>query len=320
MSPKLKKNLLRWGIVAAAVVVVVVGGAITLVTLGGAASSASTPVKDYLSLISEGKASDANKMVDPGVSGAKAILLSDKALTGATERISAVQVQGVESAGDRAAVSVSYQLGGHRTQTQVTLRRTGTQFLFFPVWTIDSALVADVSVDTGPLPQDLLVGDQVVPSGSDGYSELKAYPAIYPVSSAPSDKYFTAAKVELSVGGQTVADPPELKFEPSKALLAAVNAKIKTTLDQCAASTAAQPAGCPQAAYPLGDVPVTWKVDSYPQITIDNDGDIDSATDGSMSGSYTDPYLGPQTEQDDITPSGDIKITGDKLTIDLEFY
>ena len=228
------------------VVALVVAGVVALNVVNGM-HGPDKAVESYLTLLSEGKATEATKMVDPGVPNDQRKLLTDDALKAAKARIKVTKIEEPTITGDTATIKAHLSLDGKAFKYDFTASKTSGSF-GLDSWKVDKPLVVSADFSSSSLPGLKVAGVAIdLAKDKDGLSGYRstqvAYPGVYPVAAPDSvSKYLTAKETSFtliptgegasaeaeSVGTQTVNATPtdELK---TKAL-----AKVKEQTKTCA--------------------------------------------------------------------------------------
>ena len=228
------------------VVALVVAGVVALNVVNGMRGP-DKAVESYLTLLSEGKATEATKMVDPGVPNDQRKLLTDDALKAAKARIKVTKIEEPTISGDTATIKAHLSLDGKAFTYDFTASKTSGSF-GLESWKVDKPLVVSADFSSSSLPGLKVAGVAIdMAKDKDGLSGYRstqvAYPGVYPVAAPDSvSKYLTAKETSFtliptgegasaeaeSVGTQTVNATPtdELK---TKAL-----AKVKEQTKTCA--------------------------------------------------------------------------------------
>ncbi|WP_336660068.1 hypothetical protein [Leucobacter sp. USHLN153] len=216
------------------VVIGVGGGAALIVSALNQQRDPSRLVHDYLDLIADGRAEEANRAVGLEVEDAERELLSDEVLGSAVQRIEVIDVVTAKRTSDGATVHATLSLAGQRFEQEFLVEAGPKEFLLLDTWTLtepllvpvtltaehaDTVLIGDVEVD--------LRGDADADGADDGEKsgpivsrEFSVYPAVYEVT-GEDGKYvdhttetLRAAPSELSEGlGVTVGSTPNSRFE-----------------------------------------------------------------------------------------------------------
>ena len=324
VDPAKKKKIILFSSIAAGLVLLLVIAIVVINSINATQYGPEATVKNYLTAISQGKASAANKLVDPGVTKNAASLLSDDILKESKALMKNPKVTDVTTRGDSANVEVSYSIDGTAYDGVLQLSKDGKQALFFDKWKIDKPLLASVYVYSTD-------GNMVSVNGSDvdfgkNY-ELAAYPAAYEIG-APESDFFEAEPQTFvaGTGSKAVYDAIDLELTPTQALTDAVQEQVNAYLDTCATQTVPNPEDCGlRSAYYIifsGEPTFSYKVDKYPVVTIDENGTSFTADKGQVTGNATGElsYPGGQGTGtytwDDWGYSGSFVIDGDKVTIE----
>ena len=239
------------------VVALVVAGVVALNVVNGMRGP-DKAVESYLTLLSEGKATEATKMVDPGVPNDQRKLLTDDALKAAKARIKVTKIEEPTITGDTATIKAHLSLDGKAFTYDFTASKTSGSF-GLDSWKVDKPLVVSADFSSSALPGLKVAGVAIdMAKDKDGLSGYRstqvAYPGVYPVAAPDSvSKYLTAKETSFtliptgegasaeaeSVGTQTVNATPtdELK---TKAL-----AKVKEQTKTCATVPTNSDKPCP---------------------------------------------------------------------------
>ena len=239
------------------VVALVVAGVVALNIVNGMRGP-DKAVESYLTLLSEGKAAEATKMVDPGVPNDQRKLLTDDALKAAKARIKVTKIDKPTISGDTATIKAHLSLDGKAFEYNFTASKTSGSF-GLDSWKVDKPLVVSADFSSSSLPGLKVAGVAIdMAKDKDGLSGYRstqvAYPGVYPVAAPDSvSKYLTAKETSFtlipsgegvsaeaeSVGTQTVDATPtdELK---TKAL-----EKVKEQTKTCATVPTNSDKACP---------------------------------------------------------------------------
>ena len=239
------------------VVALVVAGVVALNVVNGMRGP-DKAVESYLTLLSEGKATEATKMVDPGVPNDQRKLLTDDALKAAKARIKVTKIEEPTITGDTATIKAHLSLDGKAFTYDFTASKTSGSF-GLDSWKVDKPLVVSADFSSSSLPGLKVAGVAIdMAKDKDGLSGYRstqvAYPGVYPVAAPDSvSKYLTAKETSFtlipsgegvsaeaeSVGTQTVNATPtdELK---TKAL-----EKVKEQTKTCATVPTNSDKACP---------------------------------------------------------------------------
>ncbi|GAB3616512.1 hypothetical protein GCM10027416_10690 [Okibacterium endophyticum] len=327
-DPRKKKRIILISSLAGALVLLLIIGAVVINVINTSSYGPQASVQNYLQALSQGKASEANKMASPGDNEAATALLSDEILGESPELIKNPKVTDVTTTGDSAYAQFTYSLDGITYDGQLSLSNTGKQGLFFDTWTIDEPLVSPLYVYLNQGTEASVNGVNV--DFGEEYS-LDAYPAVYEVA-APDNTFFEAEAQTVAVGTGSKAsyEGLEITLTPTEALTEEAQKQVNAHLDDCAAMTEIDPEGC--------NLDISWYLDfldvssakytvvEYPTVVVDESGRYFETEGGEVEAVVSGtPYSeGDPTEVSYVTNddwsgySGDVLIEGDEVT--LEFY
>ncbi len=324
MDPKKKKKIILFSALAAGLVLLLIIGSVAINIVNATQYGPEATVRSYLTAISQGKASKANELVDPGVTKDAAVLLSDDVLGEATALMKNAKVTKVSTRGDSAYAEVSYSVDGTAFDDVLELSKDGTQGVFFDKWKIDRPLLASVYVytDRGTV---VSVNGKDVDFGKE--YDLAAYPGTYEIG-APEGDFFQAESQTFVAGTGSKAnyDAVELEFAPTEGLTAAVQDALNAHLDECATSTTDDPDDCGMytgAKYDFTDEPkMSYSVDKYPVVTVDESGRYFSTEGGKVTATATGTLYGGGSGSESYSTGSDwdldgsIVIDGDEVTLE----
>jgi hypothetical protein len=303
------------GLGAAAIVIVVVAiGGIGISVLSSTVFGPSATAGSYLNQIASGDLSGASKTVR--LTGSNGAALSADKVLPAKDRISQVHVDRTTTSGNHATATVSYALGGKRHTAQIELESRGAKLLVFQDWHVVSPLTASIDVVLDGAKQADVNGVPV--ALKNGTATVAVYPGRYTVTLPGSSKWF-AAKPATVVALAGSFGTAQLDAKPTAALTAEVTRQVKTLIDGCAAQATPAPTGCPFQTYTFGDVSgFTWTIKSYPDVKLSSDGTTFDLSGGDIVADYTESDFGfseTQSDDEDVFAYGDIKISGDTVTL-----
>lgn len=197
MSPEQKKRVKKigFGLLGAAVVV---GLGFAAVAVVNSQRKPEAQVEAYLQLLANGKADQANAMVDPGIDNASRTLLNDAVLGGAEQKLVLNDVKLNNKGDDSASVTATYSINGERQQKDFTVSAGKKDFGLFETWKLEDPFLVPVYIGSSDI-STVLVGETEIPlpMGEGGYgAEFYAYPGIYEVS-AKGNKYLEVQSQQL---------------------------------------------------------------------------------------------------------------------------
>lgn len=227
-------------------------------------------VRAYFVALREGDGASALGILGAEIPEAGAALLDGDPLREASADVTDLRTESVDfgEGGDRATVTVAYQLAGEEERTSFDLRKVGSHWGVFDRWEIEAGALPVVRVSSGQVDAATLNGAKVsLGEGSREFAVL--YPGRVTVS------YESALYSSVSESVAVVAESGEpaevaVELEPSEAVLASVQQQVRTYLDSCAAQNALYPEGCPFEFAFAGRVEgaVTWTVTDYPEPSV----------------------------------------------------
>jgi hypothetical protein len=324
MDPKKKKTIILISALAAGLVLLLLIASVVVNVIGSTQYGPEAKVKAYLSAISQGKASEASKLVDPGVKKNAAALLTDDVLKESKALMKNPKITDVMTTGDSATVLISYSIDGTVYDGSIDLSKDGKQAVLFDNWTIDKPLLASVYVYSN---QESNVSINGVDVDFGKEYELLAYPAAYEVG-APEGTFFEAETQTFvaATGSKATYESVDLQLTPTKELTDEIQAQVNKYMDTCATETVANPENCNlRTSYYLhfsGEPSFAYQVVKYPTVTVNETGTRFEAAKGQASATATGElsYPGGQGTGtytwDDWGISGTIVIEGDTVTIE----
>ncbi|MET0933023.1 MAG: hypothetical protein ABWX56_04880 [Mycetocola sp.] len=324
MDPKKKKKIILISAIAGALVLLLIIGSVVINVIGSTQYGPEAKVKAYLSAISQGKASEASKLVDPGVTKNAAALLTNDILKESKALMKNPKVTDVTTRGDSAMVEVSYSIDGTVYDGIIELSKDGKQAVLFDNWTIDKPLLASVYVYSN---QESAVSVNGVDVDFGKEYELLAYPAAYEIG-APEGKFFEAEAQTFvaATGTKATYESVDVELTPTQELTDEIQAQVNKYMDTCATETGANPENCNlRTSYYMefsGEPSFAYQVVKYPTVTLNDTGTTFEAAKGQASATATGElnYPGGQGTGtyiwDDWGISGSVVIDGDKVTIE----
>lgn len=143
-------------------------------------NSSRTPqatVQSYLQLVAEGRASEANAVVDPGVPNDQRLLLTDEVLGAAKSRIVVDEVKELKGKGDVRTVKATVSLDGKSHDLTIEVHKGPKDYGLLNTWKIDTPAVQQVTLSAMGLQQVVVSGATLdFPEKKDvGYSSVEQY-------------------------------------------------------------------------------------------------------------------------------------------------
>ena len=257
-------------------------------------------------------------------------LLTSKASSGENTHITNARIsQTSNNADGTVSAQLTYTLEGKEvTGDSIKMVANGSKFLIFKNWTVAEPLVKTISVYAPSSLGSITVnGVTVTPKNAvnndadeTGNYRLKVYPGVYKVGVVKSD-YYTAKTVSLSTNS---SDSGTLDAQPTDKLTSEIDTAVKSKLDECAASTDAEPQGCPFGYYTSNSSRYRnfkWTIDGYPKVTSVSLSDSSFSTDeGDVTANYEYRYSdGWEPEDDSSTFSvyGTFTIKDNKVSVEF---
>ena len=239
------------------VVALVVAGVVALNVVNGMRGPEKA-VESYLTLLSEGKASEATKMVDPGVPNDQRKLLTDDALKAAKARIKVTKIDKPTISGDTATIKAHLSLDGKAFEYDFTASKSSGSF-GLDSWKVDKPLVVSADFSSSSLPGLKVAGVAIdMAKDKDGLSGYRstqvAYPGVYPVAAPDSvSKYLTAKETSFTLipSGKGAASEAEsvgtqkVDATPTDELKTKALEKVKEQTKTCATVPTNSDKTCP---------------------------------------------------------------------------
>lgn len=324
MTAKQKMALVIVGVVAAVAIALGIAYAVLNATL----FSPSHVADEYLSAIAGGEYDRANGIADPQIDQDQRALLTDAAAQAENATISNARVVSVTDAADGSkTVAVTYTIGGNTVNDSFTMASTGSRFLVFPDWTVTTPMLKQIDVTVSSAVTELEINGVAVnadnAASADGYSmSFRVYPGTYRIAAAESD-YFTSDTLTLDTNMSTSGS---LSVEPTDTLTDEIQSAVDEKLRTCAASTDAEPEGCPFGRYVYSSDRYrnfSWSVTESPTVDyVSLDGGTFSTGLGEAQATYEYQNYDETWEPDDYTDTfyvnGDFIIDGDGVTVTFD--
>lgn len=223
--------------------------------------SAQATVERYLDALHDGRTSDAIEIVWPdGTEGDLVALSNDAALRPTLSSFTKAEtVDGITT------VTADVVLLGDTVSVDFVLRR-GSSWSPLNAWEFAAAPTAVVTIEASPDGEGSLNGTRQ----SDSRRVLM--PSAVVVGSA--SPWFDVDNVPVPVSIRGVEFIVPAVFEPTTQLTDAMDSVVRKYLDACATRTTLAPPECPFGALTFDRVAAgpTWAIASYPDISIDSDG------------------------------------------------
>ena len=313
----------RWWLAGLLAVVVVIGAVLILLQFRTDQTPAAQTVRAYFADLANGDTGAAMKLVDnPGdYTSAANPLLSGTALSKAANRPSAATVarsSATSTGGGQSSTSVTVTYTVDGTQVQQTIMAIGSSSEGYRL----KAPFITVAVSGGKN-RPVKVNGVGFPADA---TQLLAFPGAYSatVSGTALIAPATAQATYDSASGAVKADIWLPAPEIADGATAAVQAAVNHALDTCAASTAAQPAGCP-FRYDDSGADLKWKIAAYPKVkakagadgtvTFDDGGHLATVHYEATTGGFLGLF--PRTKSGDmgVDVAGTATVTSDGVAV-----
>ncbi|MEJ6488684.1 hypothetical protein PQI23_02985 [Leucobacter sp. USCH14] len=318
MAPSTKRALIVTGSIVGLVVLLGVGAAVTVSVLNQQRDPAQA-VEQYLELLAEGEAEQANELVDPGLQNADRELLTDEVLGSAETRIEIVDVETTDRSDSGATVDATLALDGERFEKTFFLSPGPKEFVVLDTWTLEDSLVAPVTLSAEGL-ETVTVGATDVALESDGgygYASrsLYAYPGVYPVT-GPGSAFITPSQESLRVTpGGGLGEGVTITVAPSEAFEEEVLLQVQNRIAQCVEIPTNMDDVCPYVTRDddLAEMKVVAQPSGFDDISLDSftSGEGTIATRSNPSMFDEDPEL----EEHTVSVWGTISIEDGKPVI-----
>ena len=324
MSPERKRRIRLILAMVGAAVVLVIAAAVTISLVNSSVYSPKNQVEAYLDNLVDGNAGAALDLADVSASTASRVLLTDDVM-GATEGgITGYTIGEITVSGDRAVVQTEVDQDGEKTLVQFTVVRTGSSFLVFDNWVLDTVPVPTLLLSVPDGVTELEVNGVAVDvsdvSVDSGYLELPAFPGTYEVTIGGISEYLSSEPQTMTIlaSEQFFSDALVFELEPNEKFSAAVQDQIEDLLVDCVDQKSLDADGCPlYSYYSYGDITdVKWTIDKQATFEIYSSGDskwtVRTDERGTASVSYTQATSfsepTPKTEELDFRVAGTVEM------------
>lgn len=320
----------KTGIIVGCVVVgilVVLG--IAYAALNATVFNPQTVADRYVAAIASGKYNEASTIADPQLDRDQRVLLTDKTAQAENATVTNARVTGItDNADGSKTVNVSYTLGGDTVDDSFTLASTGNRFLIFPDWTVTTPMLKELHITMDSSVPDLTINgiavseENAVSGSSDSELVFKVYPGTYRVTAAES-ALITVKPITMNT---YASDYAYVEAEPTDALTEAIQTEINTQLQTCAASTEAEPEGCPFSMYVFREDRYrnfAWSITETPEVDyVSLSSGMFSTGRGEAQATYEYLSYDDTWNAEDYSTSlylyGSFTINGDKVTVTIE--
>lgn len=271
-SPALLRIAAAWLL---ALALAVVGSVVAITTVRSMVASPEGPVRAYIAALQAGDGGQALGLLHATVPPGSAALLDGAPLKDSMSRIRdlSYETAAPDPGGpDRAAVTVHYTVDGERLQSQFAVDRTGTDWLFFPRWSIAPAPLPVLSATVVNSSRATVNGTAVnMPDGRNTFPVF--FPGSY-VASLEGTQFAAEPRTAVvrAPGGTT---PLSLATKATPQLVSAIEAKIHGYLDDCARTATEQQRLQPDCPFSLAtnarikDGTIAWSISAYPAVSVE---------------------------------------------------
>lgn len=252
LPPAAKKSLSRKNktlvFTAVTAAVVFCAGAIIVSTVNSQRNP-ETVVESYMTLLAEGKAEQASKMVNPGIDPKDQILLTDNVFATSTQRLEIDSIRNIGETPDGSPIiSALYLINDQKFQKNFVVTRGSKDYGLFNTWKLEDPLLIpitiaskDYSIWSPHITEAQIGGVEFALSKNElGYSrELYVYPGVYQVK-AITDDLVDAQPKDLLAGDPdstdtygTIVNSAELIPEPTAALDQLILDRVQKVAESC---------------------------------------------------------------------------------------
>jgi hypothetical protein len=171
----------------------------------------------------------------------------------------------------RESVPVTFTTGGSNFTTDFLVEQTGTDWLFFPRWSIVPSALPTIQASVVNSSHATINGVEVnMPGGRNSFPVL--YPGSY-VGVMPG-QYFAVDPTTAIVSQKSGLVPLALETKATPSLITAINAKAKDFLDQCAKTASTQQRLQPDCPFlystdnRIVNGTIDWSITQYPSASV----------------------------------------------------
>ncbi|MGY3567811.1 hypothetical protein [Sinomonas sp. RB5] len=268
-SPALLRTAAAWLL---ALVLAIVASVVAVTVVKNTAAGPAEPVRAYIDALRDGDGGLALGLLHAKVPPGSAAVLNGAPLKDSMSRVKDLAYETTSSDGDRAAVTVRYSVDGQAHETKFSIQRTGTDWIFFPRWSIAPGTLPTIDATVVNSTRATLNGATVnMPGGHN------TFPVFFPGSyvGALSGQQFEADPRSVVVSSPGTAVPLNLATKATPQLVSAIDTKIHGYLDDCAKTATQQQRLEPDCPFSLAtntriqDGTIAWSVSSYPKVSVE---------------------------------------------------
>lgn len=268
-SPTLIRTAAAWLL---ALMLAIVASVVAVTVVKNAVAGPDEPVRAYIGALQAGDGGHALGLLHATVPPGSAALLGGAPLKDSMSRVKDITYSTGKADGDHVSVTVRYTVDGQAHETAFGVDRTGTDWLFFPRWSLSRGTLPTIDATVVNSAQATLNGATVnMPEGHNTFPVF--FPGSY-VGSLSGDQFAADPRsVVVTAPGTTAALNLTTKATPQ--LVSAIDAKIHTYLDDCARNATQQQRLQPNCPFSLAtntrikDGTIAWAVSSYPKVSVE---------------------------------------------------
>lgn len=261
-----------------ALALTVVASVVAIATVKNTVTGPAEPVRAYIAALQAGDGGRALGLLHATVPPGSAALLDGAPLKDSMNRVQDISYETTapdpngSSGPNRANVTVHYTVDGEAHESQFAVDRVGTDWLFFPRWSIAAAQLPVLAATVVNSARATVNGATVnMPDGRN------AFPVFFPGSYVGSleGEQFAAEPRSVVVSGPASTTPLNLATQATPQLVSAIDAKVRGYLDDCARSATEQQRLQPNCPFSLDtttriqDGTIAWSVSAYPAVSIE---------------------------------------------------
>lgn len=267
MSPEQARKVRRIALAVGAGLALVIAAVVAVSVIGSTWFTPEKAAEDYVEALADG---DVEALADSLPEGQELspLLLTDEIYEAAGDRPTGYTLGDVNVLGDDAMVEVEAD-GGVGGSSYLSLEKGDKKFGIFQEWEVTEGLTSALSITTDDA-AEFSVNGVSVESPAEGYGTFAVLPGTYEVDPFAGNEWVEGAASEVAVALGDYSSPDIAAPEPSAAFVERVDSELSSWLDECMASTEAEPTGCPQSAFVFGDVrDLTWELTEAPTVDYD---------------------------------------------------
>ncbi|WP_235780614.1 hypothetical protein [Sinomonas notoginsengisoli] len=255
-----------------ALVLAIVASVVAITTVKNTVTAPDVPVRAYIEALQAGDGAHALGLLHASVPAGSAALLDGPPLKDSMSRVKDLTFDTVRANGDHASIAVRYTVDGQRHESQFAVDRTGTDWLFFPRWSISSTSLPTLTATVVNSSRATLNGSTVnMPDGRN------SFPVFFPGSYVGSleGEQFAAEPRAVVVSGPGPAGPLTLTTKATHQLVDSISSKIHGYLDDCARTATQQQRLQPDCPFSLAtntriqDGTIAWSASAYPTVSVE---------------------------------------------------